>query len=60
MSVCFSNSLPIGQYLNLLIVAAFSNNPFSGKTYSPVKYSSLPIFPDEKSEMSVVSLPKLY
>ena len=40
MHVCFSNSLPNSQYLNLLIVAAFFNSLFSVKAPLPVKNSS--------------------
>ena len=36
MSVCFFNSLLNGEYSNLLIVAAFCNSLFSGKTSLPV------------------------
>ena len=36
MTVCFFNSLPNSKYLALLILAAFSNSLFSGKTPSPV------------------------
>ena len=37
MSVCFFNSLPNGEYWNLLIVVAFPNSTFSDKTSSLVK-----------------------
>ena len=37
MLVWFFNLLTNGQYLNLLIAAAFSNNFFSGKTSLSVK-----------------------
>ena len=37
MSVCFSNLLPNGEYLNHLTGAVFSKSPFSGKiSASPV------------------------
>ena len=49
MLVWFFKSLPHGEYLNLLIVAAFSNSPFSGKTSSPAKNSYLLTFPDDKA-----------
>ena len=38
---------------NLLIVAAFSNSPFSDKTSSPVKNSTLP---DDKAEKADIEL----
>ena len=38
---CFFNSLPNGGCPNLLIVAAFSNSPFSDNTCSPVLIFSL-------------------
>ena len=47
MSVCFSNSLPIDEYLNILIVAAFSN-----------KNLYLLAFPDDKAEILAVCLSK--
>ena len=49
MSLCSFNSLPSGEYSNLLIVAAFSNSPFSGKTSLSDKSSYLPMFLDEKA-----------
>ena len=40
MPVCFFNSKPNGEYLNLLILRAFSNSLFFlGKTPLPVKNS---------------------
>ena len=61
MSVCFFfNSQPNCEYSNLLIPAAFSNSPFSGKTSSPVKNSYLPTFPDSKAEVLAVCLSKSY
>ena len=60
MSVCAFNSLPKGKYSNLIIVAAFSNKSFSGKTYFSVKYSYLLTFPDNKTEILAVCLSKLY
>ena len=60
MSVCFFNSLPNGEYSNLLIVAAFSNKPFSGKTSFPVESSSLPTIPDNNVEILGVYLSKSY
>ena len=56
MSVCLFNSLPSGEYSNYLVVAAFSNKPFSSKTSSPVKYSYLPTFPEDKARISPVYL----
>ena len=32
MPVSFFNPLANGEYANLLVIAAFSNSPFSGKT----------------------------
>ena len=55
MSICAFYSLPNGEYSNLWISAAFS-----GKTSLPVKNSYLLIFPDDKAEILVVCLPKLY
>ena len=60
MSVCFSNTLPNDKYSNLLIVAAFSNKSFSGKTSLPVKNSHLPIFFDDRAQILAVCLSKLY
>ena len=48
MSMCFYNSLPNDGYSNRLILAAFSNSPFSGKTSKPIKNSYLTTFPDDK------------
>ena len=56
----FFNSLHNGDYSNLLIVAAFSNSPFSGKTYSLVKNSYFPTFPDDKAKILAVCLSKSY
>ena len=53
MSVCFSNSLPNGEFSNLLTVAAFSNSPFSGKPSLPVKNSYLLTFPKGKVKIFV-------
>ena len=58
MSVCFSNSLPIDEYLNILIVAAFSNKSCSGKPSSPVKNLYLLAFPDDKAKILAVCLSK--
>ena len=60
MSVCFFNLLPNDEYSSLLIVAAFSNKSFSGKTSSPVKNSYLPTLPDDNAEILAVYLFKLY
>ena len=54
MSVCAFNSLPNGEYSNLLIAAAFSNNSFFGRTSLPVKKSYLLTFPDDKGEILAV------
>ena len=51
ISVSFSNSLPNDEYANLLIVAAFSNSPISGKTSSLVKKLCLPKFPDDRGDI---------
>ena len=53
MSIYFFNSLPNGEYSNLLIAAALSKNSFSGKP------SSLP-FPDDKAEILAVCSSKLH
>ena len=58
MSNCSFNWLPNGEYSNPLIVAAFSNSPFSGKT--PFKNSYLPTFSDNKTGIVAVFLSKLY
>ena len=60
MAVCFLNSLHNSEYSNLLIVAAFFNNPFSGKTSLPVKNSYLPAFPDDKPKVLAICLSRLY
>ena len=57
--VCFFNSLPNGESLNLLIAATFSKKSFSGKASFPVKNSYLLTFPDDKAEILAVCLPKL-
>ena len=51
MSVCFFNSLSNREYSNLLISAAFSTSPFSGRTSLPVKNSYLPTFSDDNAEV---------
>ena len=60
MLVCPFNSLPNREYSDLLIVAAFSNIPFSGKTSSLVKHLYLTTFPDDKVKTLTVCLSKLY
>ena len=60
MSVWFFSSLLNDEYSNLLIVPAFSNKSFSGKTSLPVKLSYLPIFSDDKAKILAVRLPKFY
>ena len=60
MSACYFDSLPNGEYSNLLIVPAFSSKCFSGKTSLPVKNSCLLIFPDEKAGILAVYLSKSY
>ena len=47
----FLNSIPNGEYSNLLIVAAFSNSPLSSKTSSLVKKLHLPVFPDDRGDI---------
>ena len=54
MSVCAFNSLLNDEHSNLLVVAAFSSKPFSGKRSLPVKYSYLLTFPDDKAEILAV------
>ena len=51
---------PTAKIQNLFIVAAFSNNYFSGKTSLLVKNLYLITFPDDKAEILVVCLSKLY
>lgn len=60
MSVCFFNSLPDGEYSHFLVVAAFSNCPFSGKTSSVVKNPYLPTFHDDNAEILAACLTKHY
>ena len=60
MSVCFFNSLPNRKYSNRLIVAAFSNSPFSSKISSPVKNLHLLAFLDDKDAVLAVCLSKPY
>ena len=60
ISVCFFNSLPNGEYTDLLIVAAFPNKSFSEETFSSVKNLHLPKFPDDKAKKLTVCLSKLY
>ena len=58
MLVRFVNSLPNGEFSNLLIVAAFSDKSFSVKTSSLVKNLYLIIFPDDRTESLAVCLSK--
>ena len=60
MPVFTFNSLPNGEYSNLFIVAAFSNQSFSGKTSLPYKNSYLLTSPDDKAEILAVCLSKSY
>ena len=60
MPVCAFNSLPKGKYSNLLIVATFSSQSFSGKTSLPVKNLYLLTFPDGNAEILAVGRSKLY
>ena len=48
------------EYLNLLIVAAFTSKSFSGKKSFPVRNSHLVTLPGDKAEILAVSLSKLY
>ena len=59
MPMSFFNLLPNGEYSNILIAAAFSNESFSNKTFSHVKNSYLLKFSDDKAEIVAVSLSKL-
>ena len=60
MSVCFFNSFPNNEYSNLLIIAAFSNSPYSSKNSLPVRNSYLPTFLDGNAKIFAVYLCKLY
>ena len=60
MPVYFFNSLPNDEYSNLLIVVAFYNSPFSGKTSSLLKNSYLLFSPDDKAKILAVCLFKLF
>ena len=57
MSICAFNSLPKSEYSNLFIVTGFSST-FSGKSSLPVKNSYLPKFPNDKTKILAVYLPK--
>ena len=57
--LCFY-SLHNGEHSNRLVAAAFSNKSFSGKKSVLVKNSYLLTFPDDKAEILVVVLSKLY
>ena len=59
MLVCFFSSLPNDEYLNYLIVAAFCNSLFIGKT-SLVENSYLLTFLDDKAEILGAGLSKFY
>ena len=56
MSVCAFNSLPKGEYSNLLIVADFPSKSFSGKIFFPVKNLYLITFPYDKAEILAIRL----
>ena len=58
--VCFFNTLCNDEYSNLLIVVAFSNSSFSGRTSPPIRNSYLQLFPDDKAKTLAVCLSKLY
>ena len=58
MSVCAFNSLPNGEYSNILIAAGFSNKSVFDKTSFPVKNSYLLTFPDDKAGILAFFLSK--
>ena len=60
MSVSFFNPLPKGEYSKLLIVVAFSNTSFSGKTSLLVKNAYLLTFSDTKAEILAAFQSKSY
>ena len=60
MPVCFFNSLPNGEYSNHLIVAEFSNSPFSVKHLQLLKTHIYKIFPDDKTDPLAFCLSKSY
>ena len=62
MLFVFSACCLMANYSNLLIVATFSNSPFSNKTYSPVKdiYIYMLTFSDDKSRILAACLSKSY
>ena len=60
MSVYFFNTLPNGEYSNLVIVTALANKSFAGKTFSPVNNLYLSTFSDDKAEILAACLSKLY
>ena len=60
MSVCFFNSLPYAKYSDLLNLAAFSNDPLSGKISSPAKNLHFSTFHDDEPEILADCPSKLY
>ena len=60
MSVSFFNPLPKGEYSKLLIVVAFSNTSFSGKTSLLVKNAYLLTFSDTKAGILAAFQSKSY
>ena len=60
ISVCAFNSLPNGEYSNLLNGAAFCNKSFLDETSLPVENSYLLTFSDDIAEILAVCLSKLY
>ena len=60
MSGCHFNSLPKEKYPNHFIVAAFSNELLTGKTFLPFKNSCLLTFPDDKAEILTICQFKSY
>ena len=60
MSACLFNSLPDGEYLNVLIVAAFFNSLPSGEISSSTKNSYLPTFLHDKLKFLAGFLSILY
>ena len=53
MLFCFLSFLLNNEYLNLFVGAAFSYSLLFDKTFSLVKNSYLPTFPDDKAEILV-------
>ena len=60
MSVYLFKSLCNSKYSTFMIVSAFPNGPFSGKTSPPVKNSYLAIFPDDEAKILAFLRSNLY